>query len=76
VRELSARDVLADLFGSGDFPGEVFDTLRGAEIVIQRLLDAGFAIVDAKDVRPLTPAVGACVAAVLCPGPPFFFGAV
>ncbi len=35
-RELDPRDVLADLFGSGDFPAEVLDPAQAAEIVIQR----------------------------------------
>jgi hypothetical protein len=48
MRALDARDVLADLFGSGDFPPEILlDTAHAAEIVIQRLLDAGFEIVPA-----------------------------
>jgi hypothetical protein len=44
-RELDPRDVLTDLLGSGDFPAEVLDPERAAELVIQRLLDAGFKIV-------------------------------
>jgi hypothetical protein len=46
-RELTAQEVLADLFGSGDFPAEVLDPALAAEIAIQRLLDAGFAVVPA-----------------------------
>ena len=42
--ELTPQQVLADLFGSADFPAEVLDPERAAEIVIQRLLDAGFEI--------------------------------
>lgn len=42
--ELTAQHVLTDLFGSGDFPAEVLDPALAAEITIQRLLDAGFAI--------------------------------
>jgi hypothetical protein len=41
------KDVMADLFGSGDF----LDPIRAAEIIVQRLLDAGFAIVDWKEAR-------------------------
>jgi hypothetical protein len=52
MRELDPQDVLEDLLGSGDFPAEVLYPEAAARIVIQRLLDAGFAIVDAKDVRP------------------------
>jgi hypothetical protein len=46
-KELTPQQVLADLFGSGDFPAEVLDPEAAAEITIQRLLDAGFAIVPA-----------------------------
>jgi hypothetical protein len=51
-RELDARDVLADLFGSVDFPAVVFDTVHAAAIVIQRLLDAGFEIIPARSRGP------------------------
>jgi hypothetical protein len=45
---LDARDVLADLFGSGDFPPEILlDPAHAAAVVIQRLFDAGFEIVPA-----------------------------
>ena len=47
-RELHPREVLADLLGSGDFPAEVLDPERAAEIIIQRLIDAGFEIVPAR----------------------------
>jgi hypothetical protein len=47
MSELTPQQVLADLFGSGDFPAEVLDPVLAAEIVIQRLRDAGFAIVPA-----------------------------
>jgi hypothetical protein len=42
--ELSPQHVLTDLFGSADFPAEVIDPAQAAEIVIQRLIDAGFEI--------------------------------
>jgi hypothetical protein len=42
--ELTPRYVLADLLGSADFPVEVLDPDKAAEIIIQRLVDAGFAI--------------------------------
>jgi hypothetical protein len=45
--ELTPQQVLADLFGSADFPAEVLDPERAAEIAIQRLLDAGFQVVPA-----------------------------
>jgi hypothetical protein len=48
MTELTPRHVLADLFGSEDFPANVLDTELAAEIVIQRLLDAGFEIVSAE----------------------------
>jgi hypothetical protein len=49
TRELDPRDVLADLFGSGDFPPEILlDPAHAADIVVQRLLDAGFAIAPAR----------------------------
>ena len=48
MRELDPRDVLADLFGSGDFPPEILDPAHAADIVVQRLLDAGFAIAPAR----------------------------
>jgi hypothetical protein len=44
MSELTPRHVLVDLFGSGDFPAEVLDPVHAAEIVIQRLNDAGFKI--------------------------------
>jgi hypothetical protein len=47
-RELDPKDVLTDLFGSGDFPAEVLDPEHAAEIVIKRLRDAGFEIRPAK----------------------------
>jgi hypothetical protein len=46
-RELAPQEVLEDLLGSGDFPAEVLDPEAAARIIIQRLLDAGFAIVPA-----------------------------
>jgi hypothetical protein len=41
---LTPQHVLADLFGSGDFPAEIIDPEHAAEIVIQQLRDAGFEI--------------------------------
>ena len=38
------RDLLVDLFGSGDFPAEILDPAHAADVVIERLLDAGFEI--------------------------------
>jgi hypothetical protein len=48
TRELDPRDVLADLFGSGDFPAEILAPEAAAEIVVQRLIDAGFQIKPAE----------------------------
>jgi hypothetical protein len=39
--------VLADLLGSGDFPADVIDPDGAAQIIIERLIDAGFEIVPA-----------------------------
>jgi hypothetical protein len=44
MSELTPQHVLSDLFGSGDFPAEILDPEQAAEIVIQRLIDAGFEI--------------------------------
>ncbi len=46
--ELTPQHVLTDLFGSGDFPAEILDPAQAAEIVIQRLRDAGFEITPAE----------------------------
>jgi hypothetical protein len=45
MTELTPRDVLSDLFGSADFPVEILDPDHAADVVIQRLHDAGFNIV-------------------------------
>jgi hypothetical protein len=47
MSELTPQHVLADLFGSADFPAEILDPEHAAEIVVQRLLDAGFKIESA-----------------------------
>jgi hypothetical protein len=44
MSKLTPQHVLTDLFGSDDFPAEVLDPERAAEIVIQRLINAGFEI--------------------------------
>jgi len=46
---ITPREVLADLLGSGDFPVEIADPEGVADLIQQRLIDAGFAIVDAKE---------------------------
>jgi hypothetical protein len=45
ARALRPEDVLVDLLGSGDFPGEVLDTEAAAFIILRRLYDAGFEVV-------------------------------
>ena len=45
MRELNPKDVLIDLFGSADFDHEILDPEAAAQLVIERLEDAGFAIV-------------------------------
>jgi hypothetical protein len=47
MNALTPQHVLTDLFGSGDFPAEIIDPEHAAEIVIQRLNDAGFKIESA-----------------------------
>jgi hypothetical protein len=44
VSELTPKHVLVDLFDSNDFPVPIPDPEAAAEIVIQRLIDAGFEI--------------------------------
>jgi hypothetical protein len=44
MTELTPQYVLADLFGSEDFPAEVLDPEKAAEIAIQRLIDVGFVV--------------------------------
>jgi hypothetical protein len=46
---LDPRDVLVDLFGGADFDHEILDPAAAADLVLERLRDAGFAIVDAKE---------------------------
>jgi hypothetical protein len=48
MSELTPKHALVDLFGSGDFPAEILDPAQAAEIVIQRLRDAGFEIIPAR----------------------------
>ena len=51
MSELTPQEVLEDLLGSGDFPAEVLDPVHAAEIVIQRLIDAGFEIKPISEYR-------------------------
>jgi hypothetical protein len=48
VSDLTPQHVLADLFDSDDFPVPIPDREAAAEIVIQRLIDAGFEIKPAE----------------------------
>ncbi len=52
MSELTPQHVLTDLFGSSDFPAEILDPVHAAEIVIQRLHDAGFEIRPAERCAP------------------------
>ena len=55
MSELTPQEVLEDLFGSGDFPPEILlDPTRAADVVINRLIDAGFAIKPADIERGST----------------------
>jgi len=47
-RELTPQAVLADLFGSEDFPAEVLDTEAAAWITLRRLYDAGFVVTASR----------------------------
>jgi hypothetical protein len=53
--ELRPEDVLVDLLGSGDFDHEILDPEAAARIIMQRLADAGFVVVDFR----LSQAAGA-----------------
>jgi hypothetical protein len=44
MSELTPQHVLTDLFDSDDFPAAISNPQEAAEIVIQRLIDAGFEI--------------------------------
>ena len=47
TREPTPRDVLIDLFGGADFDHEILNPAAAAELIIERLRDAGFEIVPA-----------------------------
>jgi hypothetical protein len=47
MSELTPKHVLVDLLGGADFDHEILDPAAAAEIIIQRLIDAGFEIVPA-----------------------------
>ena len=46
-KELTARHVLIDLLGGADFDHEIIDPEAAADLILERLRDAGFAIVPA-----------------------------
>jgi hypothetical protein len=49
--ELTSQQVLADLFDSDDIPAPIPDPEAAAEIIIRRLIDAGFKIKPAERCR-------------------------
>ena len=51
MTELTPRHVLVDLFGGADFDHEILDPERAADIVIERLRDAGFEIKPSSEFR-------------------------
>jgi hypothetical protein len=55
MSELTPKHVLVDLFGGADFDHEILDPERAADIVIERLRDAGFEIKPALGI-PMTEA--------------------
>jgi hypothetical protein len=52
MSELTAQDVLADLFSDPDFAVAILDPKRAADIVIRWLLAAGFEIKPAERRQP------------------------
>src|SRR5260370_30051148 len=54
-RELHPIDVLTDLLGGGDFDHEILDPAAAAKIILERLRDAGFQVVDWQGARFLLP---------------------
>jgi hypothetical protein len=51
MSELTAQHVLVDLFDSDDWPVPIPDPEAAAEIVVQRLIDAGFEVRPAERLR-------------------------
>jgi hypothetical protein len=51
MTELTPQHVLACLFDSDDFPAAIPDPEAAAEIVVQRLIDAGFEVRPAERCR-------------------------
>ncbi len=54
-RELHPRDVLIDLLGGADFDHEILDPAAAAAIILQRLSDSGFRVVDWQGAGFLLP---------------------
>jgi hypothetical protein len=48
MSEITPRDVLVDLLGGADFDHEILNPEAAAELIIQRLIDAGFEIKPAE----------------------------
>jgi hypothetical protein len=46
MNQITPQEVLEDLLGSADFPVVIVDTKAAARIIVRRLEDAGFRIVD------------------------------
>ncbi len=51
MSELTPKHVLVDLFGGADFDHEILDPDQAADLVIDRLRDAGFEIKPAERCR-------------------------
>jgi hypothetical protein len=45
---LTPQEVLEELLGSEDFPVVIVDTRAAARIILRRLEDAGFEVVEAR----------------------------
>ncbi len=46
ARALDPRDVLVDLLGGADFDHEILDPEAAADLILERLADAGFCVID------------------------------
>ena len=54
ARELDPRDVLIDLLGGADFDHEILDPEAAADLILERLADAGYVIIDFR-LKPDSP---------------------
>lgn len=45
MSEITPKDVLTDLLGGADFDHEILNPEAAADLILQRLIDAGFTIV-------------------------------